>query len=417
MLSIFIKDKFNKKIILHNLMNQQFIPYKISYFVFSLVVSCFIVFAMNRKFNKYDVISVPLFAIVLYLIIDFSASWVYQKNVESFVTADDKEKEKEKEHDIEDVVESLTNQDEVHIGDSQLMKKFAAYAEDEDDGKHNIHPVPRPHFPTDEEEDDGKHNIHPVPKPPIHPEEEESQVIPPKPAPSAGGGAGKEAQAQQNAKQAPDVNRHAMSDGKGMSNRNLDTINPININVSYNTNRPFNVNEDPNLNYEAQLRMGKRDKDLSRFQFDSGLEKKNTASFETSAQGSLLSPVNPTTVNATLSNMNQSYYPAYLENPLNKNQPGTQIKSVFDNDYKRENKKMGDTLRQQNDYNKRAKRSILLRDDDYDNDQQDTVVKPKHWTQSNYEMTQIQKILNEKNSPAPVLVNNPWSEWKPVNYN
>ena len=398
-------------------MNQQFIPYKISYFVFSLVVSCFIVFAMNRKFNKYDVISVPLFAIVLYLIIDFSASWVYQKNVESFVTADDKEKEKEKEHDIEDVVESLTNQDEVHIGDSQLMKKFAAYAEDEDDGKHNIHPVPRPHFPTDEEEDDGKHNIHPVPKPPIHPEEEESQVIPPKPAPSAGGGAGKEAQAQQNAKQAPDVNRHAMSDGKGMSNRNLDTINPININVSYNTNRPFNVNEDPNLNYEAQLRMGKRDKDLSRFQFDSGLEKKNTASFETSAQGSLLSPVNPTTVNATLSNMNQSYYPAYLENPLNKNQPGTQIKSVFDNDYKRENKKMGDTLRQQNDYNKRAKRSILLRDDDYDNDQQDTVVKPKHWTQSNYEMTQIQKILNEKNSPAPVLVNNPWSEWKPVNYN
>ena len=398
-------------------MNQQFIPYKISYFVFSLVVSCFIVFAMNRKFNKYDVITVPLFAIVLYLIIDFSASWVYQKNVESFVTADDKEKEKEKEHDIEDVVESLTNQDEVHIGDSQLMKKFAAYAEDEDDGKHNIHPVPRPHFPTDEEEDDGKHNIHPVPKPPIHPEEEESQVIPPKPAPSAGGGAGKEAQAQQNAKQAPDVNRHAMSDGKGMSNRNLDTINPININVSYNTNRPFNVNEDPNLNYEAQLRMGKRDKDLSRFQFDSGLEKKNTASFETSAQGSLLSPVNPTTVNATLSNMNQSYYPAYLENPLNKNQPGTQIKSVFDNDYKRENKKMGDTLRQQNDYNKRAKRSILLRDDDYDNDQQDTVVKPKHWTQSNYEMTQIQKILNEKNSPAPVLVNNPWSEWKPVNYN
>ena len=416
-------------------MNQQFIPYKISYFVFSLVVSCFIVFAMNRKFNKYDVITVPLFAIVLYLIIDFSASWVYQKNVESFVTADDKEKEKEQEHDIEDVVESLTNQDEVHIGDSQLMKKFAAYAEDEDDGKHNIHPVPRPPIHSEEddgrhnihpvpephmpsgEEDDGKHNIHPVPKPPIHPEEEESQIIPPKPAPSTGGGAGKEAQAQQNAKQAPDVNRHRMSDGKGMSNRNLDTINPININVSYNTNRPFNVNEDPNLNYEAQLRMGKRDKDLSRFQFDSGLEKKNTASFETSAQGSLLSPVNPTTVNATLSNMNQSYYPAYLENPLNKNQPGTQIKSVFDNDYKRENKKMGDTLRQQNDYNKRAKRSILLRDDDYDNDEQDTVVKPKHWTQSNYELTQIQKILNEKNSPAPVLVNNPWSEWKPVNYN
>jgi hypothetical protein len=56
-------------------------------------------------------------------------------------------------------------------------------------------------------------------------------------------------------------------------------------------------------------------------------------------------------------NQNQKYFPAYLENPLNKNQP-----------------KVDD----------------------------------------NYEMKMMKRILNEQNDPSPVLLENPWSEWKPL---
>jgi len=145
-------------------------------------------------------------------------------------------------------------------------------------------------------------------------------------SPSAGGGKStpaaapkstdkKPGQAKKKESERPDINRFLMDDGRGLSNRNTGTLNPININVSYNNNQ--NLNDDRDT----------RPADLGKYQFDSGLEKKNTVS---TAPGSLLNPVNPVTTNAALSNMNQRYYPAYLENPLNRYEPGTAIKSIFD---------------------------------------------------------------------------------------
>ena len=102
---------------------------------------------------------------------------------------------------------------------------------------------------------------------------------------------------------------------------------PLNINVSYNA-PPEQMQKPSFQNQMYDFLKNANMADIGRFQFSSGLEpqkKKHTASSET-----LLSPVNSMTQNAALSNLNQSYYPAYLQNPLNEEQPGTHIDSIFD---------------------------------------------------------------------------------------
>jgi hypothetical protein len=140
----------------------------------------------------------------------------------------------------------------------------------------------------------------------------------------------------------PDINKHLMDDGNnGLSNRNSETINPININVSYNNNRPFTVNDFNNPENERNTQngqeSGKRTTDINSYRFDDGCMNRS--------------------VKSGIDNINQKYFPAYLENPLNKNQP-----------------KVDD----------------------------------------NYEMKMMKRILNEQNDPSPVLLENPWSEWKPL---
>ena len=65
-------------------MNTQITGYQISYFVFSIFVSCLIVFTIHKGFQKQDIITIPIFAILLFLIIDFSAKSIYQNKMEKF---------------------------------------------------------------------------------------------------------------------------------------------------------------------------------------------------------------------------------------------------------------------------------------------------------------------------------------------
>ena len=140
----------------------------------------------------------------------------------------------------------------------------------------------------------------------------------------------------------PDINKHLMDDGnKGLSNRNTDTLNPININVSYNNNRPLTVDDFNNPDIDKNTQNGRgtggKTNDINSYRFDDGCMNRS--------------------VKSGIDNINQKYYPSYLDNPLNKNQP-----------------KVDD----------------------------------------NYEMKMMKRILNEQNDPAPVLLENPWSEWKPL---
>lgn len=195
-----------------------------------------------------------------------------------------------------------------------------------------------------------------------------------------------------------------------------------------------------------------------RYHFDSGLDpqkKKDFASSENWFRPTLMNPVNSFTQNAALSNLNQSYYPAFLQNPLNKNQPGTHIDSIFD-------KNQEENIRKQVEFNKQMNPEILLRKDcepkkeepkkeepkkevpkkeepkkeeskkvskkpmysgDSEKDKQKYINKIEKdasntefdWMKSNYEAHMLKKILTERNDPAPVLLEAPWSEWTPLN--
>ena len=516
-------------------MNKQVTGYRVAYFVFAFFISCFIVFSLHKGFQPIDIITIPVFAILLFLIIDFSAQYVYKRNLENFVT-ENFLNHRAAEISTSDLYEGLTseqeeNQQSSQEGSSQNTQigqsppcgngfetcttngycyypndgrmystyklsedtdpalsingvnywlrensrdnlKCVSLQEEENDRTNTTTMMPSMEempsttmmpsmeemptttmmpsmeemptttmmpsmeempsttmmpsmeempsttmMPSMEEmpsttmmpsmEEMPSTTMMPsmeemptttmmpsmeeMPTPPLMSEETENTT-------SSGMNSDlgsmhksgdsmntKTPSAHRKTKKVlshqhkrPDINKHHMDDGKsGVINENTGSGNPININVSYNTN--------PNPSV----------KDMGNFTFDDGHKNKHkhidtemhNSSDDNTNHKPLLSPVNNTTVNTALSNMNQRYYPAYLENPLNKNQHGTQIKSIFEN---------------QMEKNRDANRNDLIRKG-----------KP-HWTHSNYESTMMNNILNQKCNPSPVLLNSVWSEWKPT---
>jgi hypothetical protein len=296
-------------------MNTQIIGYRISYLVFSIFVSCLIVFTIHKGFQKQDFITVPIFAILLFLIIDFSAKSMYQNKMEKFFT------------------EGF---------DSRLLNRFNNESQEEENG------MPSNLIPTEEEmtrkvpvmeeemtkEETAEEETFQKYAPVIEKPSEKPSASKPSATPN---GDKKAKEATDKQEERPDINKHLMDDGNnGLSNRNSETINPININVSYNNNRPFTVNDFNNpendKNTQNMRGSGGKTTDINSYRFDDGCK-------------------------SGIDNTNQKYFPAYLENPLNKNQP-----------------KVDD----------------------------------------NYEMKMMKRILTEQNDQSPVLLENPWSEWKPL---
>jgi hypothetical protein len=308
-------------------MNTQIIGYRISYLVFAIFVSCLIVFTIHKGFQKQDIITVPIFAILLFLIIDFSAKSMYQNKMEKFFT--------------EGFESGLLNRlnNEAQEEETNLLSKMIPTTEEEASQKlpvmeeEMIHKAPVMEEETAEEESFPKYA----------PVEDKPTEKPSSSKPSSTPNGDKKAkEATDKQEERPDINKHLLDDGNnGLSNRNSETINPININVSYNNNRPFTVNDfnnpDNELNSKNMLGSKGRTTDINSYRFDDGCMNRS--------------------VKSGIDNINQKYFPSYLENPLNKNQP-----------------KVDD----------------------------------------NYEMKMMKRILNEQNDPSPVLLENPWSEWKPL---
>jgi hypothetical protein len=303
-------------------MNTQIIGYRISYLVFAIFVSCLIVFTIHKGFQKQDIITVPIFAILLFLIIDFSAKSMYQNKMEKFFT--------------EGFESGLLNRlnNEAQEEETNLLSKMIPTTEEEASQKlpvmeeEMIHKAPVMEEETAEEESFPKYA----------PVEDKPTEKPSSSKPSSTPNGDKKAKQEER----PDINKHLLDDGNnGLSNRNSETINPININVSYNNNRPFTVNDfnnpDNELNSKNMLGSKGRTTDINSYRFDDGCMNRS--------------------VKSGIDNINQKYFPSYLENPLNKNQP-----------------KVDD----------------------------------------NYEMKMMKRKLNEQTDPSPVLLENPWSEWKPL---
>jgi hypothetical protein len=337
-------------------MNTQIIGYRISYIVFSIFVSCLIVFTIHKGFQRQDIITIPIFAILLFLIIDFSAKSMYQNKMEKFFVEGfesrlqerfTKEALSEEENNMSGRNFEFGEDGVIYNNQNMEEEMYKKPVMEEEMYKKPIMEEEMYKKPVMEEE---MQKI--FERMPVMEEEEtynkyaqvgEKKVEPVSASkPSATPNGDKKAkEATNKQEERPDINKHLMDDGnKGLSNRNTDTLNPININVSYNNNRPLTVNDfnNPDIDKNTQNRMGSgRTTDINSYRFDDGCMNRS--------------------VNSGIDSINQKYFPAYLENPLNKNQP------KVDN---------------------------------------------------SYEMRMMKRILNEQNDPSPVLLENPWSEWKPL---
>ncbi len=343
---------------------------RLSYFIFAVFVSTLFVYLLHRTFTPNDIINIPVLAIIIYLIINYSAEITYEKKLEKFLN-------QQSDSSISDMMENFDG------AGSSLLKRLSTFSEEEEEQNQNqgdqSMKLPVNQIQMEEE------NKPSVPAPQVFPQEEETQFLPSQPAPQPqqeeesqflpsqpapqpkqgeekqnvpqpiqeeenkyysiiGEKNPKEEQAMKKESKRPNINKYLENKKHQMTNKLVRSINPININVSYNNPVALNGFNNPDTN-------------MNRYRFDSGLE--SGFGFG-SGFGNNESSYNQTKDTPT----NSVYYPSYLDNPLNKNVGGTEIPAV----------------RQQ----------------------------------SNYEQDRQNQILNEKNSPAPVMLGDEWSEWAPV---
>ena len=336
---------------------------RLSYFIFAVFVSTLFVYLLHRTFTPNDIINIPVLAIIIYLIINYSAEITYEKKLESFLN-------QQSDSSISDMMENFDG------AGSSLLKKLSTFSEEEEEeqkqnqGDYSMI-LPTKQIQMEEE------NKPSVPAPQVFPQEEETRFLPRQPQQEEeripmmmyqeekeksgpqpiqeeegkyyeiiGEKNPKEEQATKKESKRPNVNKYLENKKHQMKNKLVRSINPININVSYNNPVALNGFNNPDTN-------------MNRYRFDSGLE--SGFDFGSGFDNNQSSSYNQTRDTPT----NSVYYPAYLDNPLNKNVGGTEIPAI----------------RQQ----------------------------------SNYEQDRQNQILNEKNSPAPVMLGDEWSgEWAPV---
>jgi len=322
---------------------------RLSYFIFAVFVSTLFVYLLHRTFTPNDIINIPVLAIIIYLIINYSAEITYEKKLEKFLN-------QQSDSSISDMMENFDG------AGSNLLKRLSTFSEEEEEQNQyqgdQTMKLPANQIQMEEE------NKPSVPAPQVFPQEEETQFLPSQPEQKQeekqnvpqplqeeenkyysiiGEKNPKEEQAMKKESKRPNVNKYLENKKHQMTNKLVRSINPININVSYNNPVALNGFNNPDTN-------------MNRYRFDSGLESGfgfgSGSGFGNNESSYSQSRDTPT---------NSVYYPSYLDNPLNKNVGGTEIPAV----------------RQQ----------------------------------SNYEQDRQNQILNEKNPPAPIMFGDKWSEW------
>jgi len=340
---------------------------RLSYFIFAVFVSTLFVYLLHRTFTPNDIINIPVLAIIIYLIINYSAEITYEKNLEKFLN-------QQSDSSISDMMENFDG------AGSSLLKKLSAYSEEEEESqKQNQGGDQSMKLPVEQIQIE-ENKIY-VPEPKVFPEEEEmrqnienEQYIPTQPQEDKmlpinisypqpimeqeqeqeqeqiTNYNPKEKQAKKKEYKRPNVNKYLENKRHEMNNKLYRSVQPININVSYNNPVALNKFNNP---------------DTNKFRFDSGLDFGLGSGLDFGfGSGGMGFDKDNGSCYKNDPDLNSSYYPAYLNNPLNKNVGGTQIPAI----------------RQE----------------------------------SNYEQDRQKQILTEKNSPAPVMMGDKWSEFAPV---
>jgi len=332
---------------------------RLSYFIFAVFVSTLFVYLLHRTFTPNDIINIPVLAIIIYLIINYSAEITYEKNLEKFLN-------QQSDSSISDMMENFDG------AGSSLLKKLSAYSEEEEESqKQNQGGDQSMKLPVEQIQIEEENKIY-VPEPKVFPEEEEmrqnvnpaqqeEKMLPinisyPQPImeqeqEQITNYNPKEKQAKKKEYKRPNVNKYLENKRHEMNNKLYRSVQPININVSYNNPVALNKFNNP---------------DTNKFRFDSGLDFGLGSGLDFGfGSGGMGFDKDNGSCYKNDPDLNSSYYPAYLNNPLNKNVGGTQIPAI----------------RQE----------------------------------SNYEQDRQKQILTEKNSPAPVMLGDEWSgEWAPV---
>ena len=357
---------------------------RLSYFIFAVFVSTLFVYLIHRTFTPNDIINIPVLAIIIYLIINYSAEITYEKKLEKFLN-------QQSDSSISDMMENFDG------AGSNLLKRLSTFSEEEESREpnqgdqsrnlpanqiqikeENKPSVPAPQvFPQEEE-------TRFLPRqPPQQPQEEETRFLQPNPQPQEeesrpkmmyqeqeeqtgprpyqeeeegkyyaiiGEMNPKVEQAKKKESKRPNVNKYLETKNHQMKNKLVRSINPININVSYNNPVALNGFNNPDTN-------------MNKYRFDSGLDFDDNNRYPPSNRKRDCKNCFDNN-DSIKDSINSTYYPSYLDNPLNKNVGGTEIPAV----------------RQQ----------------------------------SNYEQDRQKQILTEKNSPAPVMFGDTWSEYAPV---
>ena len=362
---------------------------RLSYFIFAVFVSTLFVYLLHRTFTPNDIINIPVLAIIIYLIINYSAEITYEKKLEKFLN-------QQSDSSISDMMENFDG------AGSSLLKRLSTFSEEEEsllprrnqgDQSNNL---PVSQIQMEEE------NKASIPEPQVFPQEEETRFLPKQPYQEEearlkpqqeeearpqpyqeeearpqpyqeeevrpqpyqeeeegkyyeiiGEMNPKVEQAKKKESKRPNVNKYLETKNHQMKNKLVRSINPININVSYNNPVALNGFNNPDTN-------------MNKYRFDSGLDFNIDDNNRYQPSNRKRDCKNCFDNNDSIKDsVNSTYYPAYLDNPLNKNVGGTQIPAV----------------RQQ----------------------------------SNYEQDRQNQILNEKNSPAPVMLGDTWSsEFAPI---
>ena len=319
---------------------------RLSYFIFAVFVSTLFVYLLHRTFTPNDIINIPVLAIIIYLIINYSAEITYEKNLEKFLN-------QQSDSSISDMMENFDG------AGSSLLKKLSEFSEEEEAINQNqgdqSMKLPANQIQMEEE------NKPSVPAPQVFQQEEEARPMVYQPQPQEeenkyyniiGEKNPKEEQATKKESKRPNINKYLENKKHQMTNKLVRSINPININVSYNNPVALNGFNNPDTN-------------MNRYRFDSGLNNDIDDNNRYQHSNRKRDCKNCFDNNDSIrDSVNSTYYPAYLDNPLNKNVGGTEIPAV----------------RQQ----------------------------------SNYEQDRQSQILTEKNNPSPVMLGNEWSEWAPV---
>ena len=374
---------------------------RLSYFIFAVFVSTLFVYLLHRTFTPNDIINIPVLAIIIYLIINYSAEITYEKNLEKFLN-------QQSDSSIPDMMENFDG------AGSSLLKRLSAFSEEEEESQKQNQGDQYMNLPVGQIQTEEKNKMS-VPAPKVFPQEEvmrqnvnsaqqeeemrqnvnsaqqeeemrqnvNEQYIPMKqneeiipimminqeeniPQPLQEESKyydikveknPKEEQAKKKEYKRPNVNKYLENKSHEMTNKLYRSVQPININVSYNNPVALNKFNNPDTNkykFDSGLDFG-MGSGLD-FGMGSGMDFGMGSGMGFDKDNGSCYKNNP--------DLNSSYYPAYLNNPLNKNVGGTQIPAI----------------RQQ----------------------------------SNYEQDRQKQILTEKNSPAPVMIGDKWSEFASV---